>query len=140
MTYVIKAHDPRCHYCGKPLKRVTVNHYRDTAGGFTGEFRSKAEIETAGITNHRVLSVAKDEATGIVWTFSTWDGESYRDDMFCTNRCAELMGRAAARAGYRIKRGPREQDRDSRRRAKHLSQLHLNDAEGPRPSTSSFGL
>lgn len=104
MSYIVKQHDPRCYYCGKPLKRSTESHYHgknEHYHGFTGTYRSKAEVEAARITNHKVMSVRKDRTTGVVWTFNTWDGESYVDDMFCTDRCGYLMGRMGVRAGLR---------------------------------------
>lgn len=32
--------------------------------------------------------------------FREWDGESYVDEFFCTNRCAAAFGRMAAKSGH----------------------------------------
>lgn len=102
MTYKLKTYDPRCHYCGKPLQRATESHYKQHINGFKGEYRSKREVEAARLTNEKITSVRKGN-DGIVWMYNTWDGESYYDDMFCTQTCGYLMGRAAVRHGLRIK-------------------------------------
>lgn len=92
---------PLCRCCGKPIPKRTVNHYPKPGHGKLP--RSKEDCQR--LTNHKVVSVSYHEDTpymrekgfaGTVERFSTWDGESYTDDLFCKTACAEAFGRMAA--------------------------------------------
>ena len=102
---------PKCAYCGKPLKPYTKNHYvidvpltepQKKAGYVQGPLRSKDEAQA--LTNERVLAVRYNRDPKTVWWYSTWDGQSYRDATFCSRDCGYLMGKAAVKAGYIMKR------------------------------------
>lgn len=59
-------------------------------------------------TNDQVVSVSYWPSTSsrgrVVSAFGTWDGESYAAvaGYFCSGKCAQAFGRAAARAGWRL--------------------------------------
>lgn len=61
--------------------------------------RSKADCQR--YANQPVARI-KYDANGSVDNFSTWDGESYLDRHFCTDRCAAAQGRASADHGARF--------------------------------------
>lgn len=102
---------PFCRYCGRPTAKRTTTVYPYTDGDRLrvhpepGErLRSKADCQKR--TNQQVMSVAYHEERSnlndelidrYVTTFTIWDGESYEDDLFDTNRCAIRFARVAAR-------------------------------------------
>lgn len=98
---------PFCRWCGRPISKWTISGHiaRDDAN----PPRSKADLSR--YTNQTVVYVryrqdgAWNSKTGqfepsgnrLVRDFSTWDGESYEDDLFCNSTHAQLFGRQAAR-------------------------------------------
>lgn len=88
-----------CRQCGGELEPVLDRHHFDTIP-VVGQPRT---IEDCGrMSNRPVMSVhgygvgSPREWWGYVSWFSTWDGESYRDPLFCTDACAARYGRRAA--------------------------------------------
>jgi hypothetical protein len=92
---------PHCCNCGTPIAKVTRmimfggSNYRDER--FDGKPKTRAEAQkyTNGvITSHRRST---GEAGGYISSINVWDGESYADEFFCTNRCAIDFARHFAR-------------------------------------------
>lgn len=100
---------PLCRCCGKPIRKWTDNHY---ASDGHHVWHTKAEVERA--SNERVVSVSYETVPPneigylswalkrgaqagerIIYRYSTWDGESYMDDLFCSGTCAERFARFA---------------------------------------------
>lgn len=105
---------PLCRFCGTPIRKLTETHWIrskppegiDTREYTIGEFRSKAELQK--VTNHRVVSVSYYEDTeyyrgygkaGLIWKYSTWDGETYVDPYFCTGDHAKRFAYACCDNG-----------------------------------------
>jgi hypothetical protein len=91
---------PLCRYCGKGIPKETHAHFfrqaRPSMGGWSTnhpeEPTSKSEAQR--LINEKVISVRHHG--GHVYAASSWDGESWKDELFCTQKCAALFGRAAA--------------------------------------------
>lgn len=112
---------PFCRCCGKPIGKRTITLYvtpeptqYDRAEWWNrylyGAPATKAELQ--GLLNRVsnslcVVSVKKSSGDCIGETDSdlivggtAWDGESYADEFFCTNRCAIDLARLLARQGH----------------------------------------
>jgi hypothetical protein len=123
------ATQPFCLYCGKPIAKDTTYHRVGTLGvGFNwdrGPIVTLGELSTR--VNEQIVSVKythehetyedmnPDDTYGkhykrrvsgrrTVYSYSTWDGETYRDPFFCNGEHAQLFGYAAARHGLRLKK------------------------------------
>lgn len=88
-----------CRQCGGALTPVLNSHHFDTV---PVDGQPRAIDECRRITNHPVMSVHGYGLTRpetwwpyVSW-FTTWDGESYRDPLFCSDTCAGTYGRRAA--------------------------------------------
>jgi hypothetical protein len=116
---------PYCRMCGKPVRKHTTQHYVEHPMG-RGRFDFDAELVTREDlqkrTNQQIVSVkyhyeneeherASEDIYDNRWTrhvsgrrtvysYTTWDGESYVGEFFCNGDCAEAMGYSAARAGW----------------------------------------
>jgi hypothetical protein len=101
---------PLCRYCGKAIAKWTDQH---RVGGVLvpkAAFDNPTTIEDCRkMTNETVVSVKYHYETDInyektgrrtVYTYNTWDGESYVDEYFCNGDHAKSMGYAAARKGW----------------------------------------
>ena len=115
---------PLCRGCDRPIAKWTESynviehrHYRPD-----GPAEGRAHVTRFGsaraidcpiprskddcqrLVNETVVNVqySKDPNDRYVVRFSTWDGESYRDEFFCTNNCAIALGYAMARKGWRL--------------------------------------
>jgi len=105
---------PYCRWCGKPLRKDTEWHYRGAdRANKANRLHSKADCQRQ--VNQKVISVkyhqdyddwrgpSHGEPVGerYVYSFSTWDGESYEaadyTGFFCSNLCAFRLGVSAAR-------------------------------------------
>jgi hypothetical protein len=120
------ATQPLCLWCGKRIAKVTTSH-RTPKTGFTFD---KSEIvtleELRRTTNEKIVSVKyhhehesyedltpgeiyakqlKRHVSGrrTVYSYTTWDGESYVDEFFCNGDHAQRFAYAAARHGLRLK-------------------------------------
>lgn len=93
---VRSATQPFCRCCGKPIPKTTDSVYFGQ-GKLPDKPTTKEEAQR--LVNAKIISVRRWTFQGedFIHSVGTWDGESYRDDTFCTVRCAEAFGRMAAR-------------------------------------------
>lgn len=104
---------PFCRCCGKPIAKHVRNVWLETqlqphmkshdfSRYVVGEARSKAECQR--FTNWYVVSVQYSKEhdfetdtykRGHVRSFGEWDGESYKDEFFCSGPCVDKMAYAA---------------------------------------------
>jgi hypothetical protein len=109
---------PLCRYCGGKIAKVTESVYftpvRPNISGLIYEQAIKAaphsRQEAQRHVNQQIVSVRwarKDvspDARAIgefIERVSTWDGESYEDEFFCSAPHARRFAYVMARAGYR---------------------------------------
>lgn len=99
---------PHCRFCGKAIAKYTVNNWvepepRDThrPNNWTRyvyhhgtPLTSKADCQRH--SNNPVVSVQYNDSNN-VRSFSTWDGETYRDPYFCSGKCAQQFAYMMAR-------------------------------------------
>lgn len=82
--------DPCCCNCGHAIPKRTrmimfgQQNYRDER--FEG--RPKTREEAQKYTNGIVTSSRRSADGSYLLSVNVWDGESYVDEFFCTNRCA----------------------------------------------------
>lgn len=110
---------PKCIVCGKPIRKKTTTYYvreatnekphghrESSIGGtifdlhFAAERMPKSRPEVQAVVNGTVI-FHRYGAQGRIWTFTTWDGESYEDEFFHSKECAMKQGYASARSGHR---------------------------------------
>lgn len=113
---------PLCRRCAARIRKVTVTvHCGQSNPGKVSTFsrsipdKPKNRAECERLTNDRVVSLSywpskssaaagralgNEEPERYVGSFSTWDGESYDSEFFCSNACAQKFGHAAARQGF----------------------------------------
>src|SRR5215469_10823056 len=104
---------PLCRSCGKPIaKHSETVYFRDPENvGKPGMPAShlgisrhldvaypQSKAEAARHVNGEIISVRRWPGCGIT-AVGVWDGETYRDQFFCSNACAIRLGRAVARQG-----------------------------------------
>lgn len=87
---------PFCRYCGKAIRKRT-NSVTCWGGKHPSGTILRSKEDCQRLSNEKVVSVSYHE--GVVWSFSTWDGESYVDRFFCNDDHAKRFGYAAAKAG-----------------------------------------
>lgn len=110
--------NPKCIVCGKtiPKKTNTVYLYpaseKQAHGSYSQQSISCSTLHVAKefwprsieqckpFTNGRIVSVQYHN-DGTVSSFGVWDGESYQDKFFHSQRCAMMQGYAAAEDGHR---------------------------------------
>lgn len=97
-----------CIVCSRPIKkRTTTVHIKPTEGFFPHrcddavEATIRTRAECRRYTNAPYVLSHHTNNRGLVISFETWDGESFMDEFFCTNRCAQQQGYASARHGRR---------------------------------------
>jgi hypothetical protein len=89
-----------CLQCGKPLRLHTIKHW--FASPNSDEKPPTTVEELQRLTNYPIVRVSgfgsnkPEEWWPYIEYFETWDGESYEDDTFCSDRCAAVYGRRAA--------------------------------------------
>ena len=86
-----------CCQCGENLRPQCDNHF---LGYEILPARPKTIEECQRLTNYQVIRVAgfRDlDRAGYIEAFFTWDGESYQDDLFCSEHCTKAYARRAAR-------------------------------------------
>jgi hypothetical protein len=105
---------PYCRWCGKPIAKRTTNIYFGRSNNLATDSicnrpekpTSKAEVQR--LINQQVVSVRwRDKPRGYaddgpperdyIWWAGVWDGESYEDEYFDRNQCAQDMGRSAVK-------------------------------------------
>lgn len=100
---------PLCRCCGKPIAkstRITWLRAPSSIGPRDSGWSRTLEVETfpknreecQKLTNRAVTAVSywsKDEDRRIT-SFHDWDGESWKDEFFCTNTCAQAFARLCA--------------------------------------------
>ena len=100
---------PRCRACGKLLRKSTSELWfgqsdaqiaRDPGRCRPEKPASRAEAQR--LVNQQIVSIGRSRH-GYIDHVTTWDGESYQDKFFCTNRCAMRLGYAAANSGQVLK-------------------------------------
>lgn len=88
-----------CIQCGDKLPLKTVHHHMGSSP--SGDNHPKTVEDCQRLSNQPVVAVhgyeinSPDEWWTYISWFETWDGESYRDDTFCSDRCAAVYGRRA---------------------------------------------
>jgi hypothetical protein len=113
---------PFCRCCGKPIAKSTTTHHVGKTFKFENGQRELSWDDVQKLTNEQVVSVKyhyeseRYETKGddiydrnikritsgrrTVYLYTTWDGESYVDQFFCTGECAKALGYGAAREGW----------------------------------------
>jgi hypothetical protein len=84
-----------CLQCGKPLALKTIKH------SLGWDSRATTVEELQRLTNLPIVRVRGFESNRpdlwqYIESFETWDGESYSQETFCSDRCAAIYGRRAA--------------------------------------------
>lgn len=107
---------PLCRYCGVAIPKRTVGLWchavpprTETTDHYTGrivkvhvprhvvgEFKTKAELQRH--VNEQIVSIRRRE-NGTIQQATTWDGQSYVDEYFCTSKHAQLFAYVMAAAG-----------------------------------------
>lgn len=114
MTNPLRAKAPKhCAYCGKPAHKRLHRVWNPHQHGLEKD-RPKTGSREDWKYDGNMIVVRRDVIKPGTWGSNTteftqsvtvWDGESWDLDYdpFCTLMCAFNFGRAAHRAGYRIK-------------------------------------
>lgn len=122
MTF--KSHEqPRCRWCGKRIAKHTTHHFVDGSGyafkednkivtlddinKTTNEFIVSVKYhyekeEYEDLTPNEIYSkkiVRRTSGRRTIHEYTTWDGESYKDEFFCNGDHARNFGYAAACKG-----------------------------------------
>jgi hypothetical protein len=117
-----KSHEqPLCRCCGKPIRKWTTHvhivpertKYNSGDSSWSRTVVSATPLKTKADcqrhSNQQVVSIKYTvdydnsypaqpiPETRRVYSFTEWDGESYDDELFCNNACAQELGRLAAR-------------------------------------------
>lgn len=102
---------PLCRCCGKPIAkdtRVTWLRRPSRIRPPDSTYSRTLEVETfplntaecAKLTNRQVTAVSYGHGTETeprhITSFHDWDGESWKDEFFCTNTCARSFARLCA--------------------------------------------
>jgi hypothetical protein len=93
---------PFCRCCGKPIRKRVITHYfglttpRATSYSVEHAEPAKTKAEAQRHLNGEVVSVRYGYQGQVI--AGVWDGESYEDELFCTQTCAAAFGRMAAKA------------------------------------------
>ncbi len=98
---------PLCRWCGKRIAKRT-NH-RPVGRIGTYDFDRPTTVEDCKkLTNEQIVSVkyhyetdTNYDRTGrrTIYSYNTWDGQSYADEYFCNGEHARWFGYAAAEKG-----------------------------------------
>lgn len=97
---------PLCRYCAREIPKSTTMIYcmapdkEETYSATTSINRvfvlPKNMEEVRKLTNYRIVSVSRSYDKAHIDSFNVWDGETYKDDLFCTVNCAANFGRLMA--------------------------------------------
>jgi hypothetical protein len=111
MSFVCEnpANAPLCRCCGKPIKKVTHTYWFGRGQRRDDDFSTEVPEKPASreeaqrLVNQKIVSLQwYDEKREWVWRATTWDGQTYVDQYFCTLRCAADLGVAVARQGWKM--------------------------------------
>ena len=106
---------PRCRYCAKPIRKKTTTHWFGRPSTNLKSFikthieKPKTREEAQRLINEKIVSVGywtdavHPEIGRYIDKVSTWDGESYVDQFFCSNLCAQKLGYLMAKKGNATK-------------------------------------
>lgn len=101
-----RSYQPLCNCCGAKIRKWTDNYYPHRDARLPDKAACQAKH------NEKVVSVSytypedwddnemRMKRTGeprYVWRYSTWDGESYIDSLFCSGTCETMFARNLAR-------------------------------------------
>jgi hypothetical protein len=87
----------KCVECGEDLIPVLEYHYLPEGA------RAKTAEDCARYTNHKIACIkghdtrSNRELWPYIYSYQTWDEVSYKDEFFCSVKCAASYGRKAAR-------------------------------------------
>jgi hypothetical protein len=113
------AKQPHCLWCHRPIAKHTTWHNPVTPAQWQQSFKqgfetaAKTMADCQKLSNEKVVSVKYQyetddnyDQTGrrVVHSYSTWDGESYKDQFFCNGDHAKAYAYAAAHHGLRFKK------------------------------------
>jgi hypothetical protein len=93
--------DRHCLQCEKPL-RPALDQHNFSSMPVEGQPRTLEEVQR--LSNYPVMGLRgyasnhSREWWPIIQSFTTWDGESYEQDTFCSDSCAATYGRRAAQS------------------------------------------
>lgn len=73
--------------------------YMDITTIYTSK-RPRSKEEAQLLTNQPVIRAPVKN--GVVTQITTWDGESYQDKYFCSDKCCRMQGYASAHHGARF--------------------------------------
>ena len=98
---------PKCIYCHRGIPRTVRTIWvrsSDPAPGLgrldvTGDLRSLDDCRKHAGSKH---VYAPRQWHGLIYRYSVWDGQTFRDHFFCSDNCAKLFGYTAAGAGWRV--------------------------------------
>jgi hypothetical protein len=90
---------PLCRQCGTAIARYTTSVEVTTNVGENPVTIDQVSKLMKLKPGEEVLSFRRFKPTSTHVYCYVWDGKSYVDDLFCTNRCAILFGCSAARGG-----------------------------------------
>lgn len=118
----------RCIQCEQPLRPRTITHHFGPSPEKENHPRTAEDCQR--LTNHAVFSVSgydsnkPEEWWPFISWFRTWDGETYDQIDFCSDRCAAIYGRRAAAELTRLPPGGRPPERE---RLPHESVQHYEE-------------
>jgi hypothetical protein len=96
---IIPENAKTCQQCGGALPLHTVSHHLSPDMSVN---TAKTLEDVQRLSNNQVVRIFGVDINqdrkywSLISSFDTWDGESYRDDTFCSDRCAANYGRRAA--------------------------------------------
>ena len=102
-----------CLQCGKPLRIQTAHHHVPWLVDQNKAIRTLEQCQR--LSNHPVVAMhgvssnrSPEYWPNVEW-FETWDGESYQQEIFCSDKCAATYGfRAAAELPHLLVGGERK--------------------------------
>lgn len=96
-----------CIVCGRPIAKRTTTVYIVPDTGWSPNYQGhradvKSRCECRRFTNAPYIVSHRKNGDGFIYSFETWDGETFTDKYFCTKSCAQAQGYAAAKFGHRF--------------------------------------
>lgn len=112
MPATAKPRKRTCIVCGRDIPRrstyvrVEASRGRQALDAYLSFHKVVADLRSRDDCRRHtnepwILSHIRNEE-GLIILFTTWDGETYSDPHFCTDRCAAQQGRASAHHGDRF--------------------------------------
>lgn len=106
---------PFCRCCGKAIRKYTTvisfGHEQPRREDFweSRTERPRDRKAAAAFTNQQIVSLswcseyAAEKYGRYINKVTIWDGESYAEEFFCTNRCAQALAHSVAKQGFSTK-------------------------------------